>query len=335
MPERIIISRTDSNGDVILTLPMAGAIKRDLPAAEVLFLGRDYTKDVIALSGNVDRFLSWDDVSGLHDRQKAKWMRNLQADVIIQVLPRQEIARTAAKAAIPLRIGSTGRLYHYRYCNKLVPLSRKRSPLHEAQLNFPLLRPLIHDIAIPAMEEMPLLYGISKPIPLPPEWQNLVDKDRFNLVLHPRSKGSAREWPLDHYSELIRMLPENRFRIFVTGTREEAQTMDAFLQANKDRIIDMTGRLSLQQFIRFLGMVDGLVAASTGPLHIAAALGKKAVGIYPPIKPMHPGRWAPLGPRARYLVADRACNNCRKTVSCHCMTEITPEQVMNVLTNDK
>ncbi len=335
MAERIIISRTDSIGDVVLTLPLAGAIKKYLPGSEVIFLGRDYTRDVITLSKHVDEFISWDTPRHWDNQEKIHWLREKHADVIIHVFPDIEIARLAKRAGIRHRIGTTGRLYHYYLCNKLVPLSRRKSNLHEAQLNFPLLHPIIPSVKIPAIEEIPSLYGFSLPEGKTDDADPYIDTKRFNLILHPKSKGSAREWPLDHYTALIRMLPEEKFNILVTGTAAEAEMMTSFLSENSSRITDLTGRFTLQQFIRFIGTADGLVAASTGPLHLAAALGKKAIGIYPPIRPMHPGRWAPLGENASYLVVDRACNDCRKSGNCHCMSEITPEQIMNSLTDDK
>ncbi len=100
---------------------------------------------------------------------------------------------------------------------------------------------------------------------------------------------------------------------------------------NKKRITDLTGEFTLAQFISFINESNGLVAASTGPLHLAATLGKVAVGIYPPIRPMHPGRWAPLGQKANYLVADKSCNDCRKSGNCHCMAEVGPDQVKELL----
>ena len=81
----------------------------------------------------------------------------------------------------------------------------------------------------------------------------------------------------------------------------------------------------------FINQADGIVAASTGPLHIAAALGKFAVGIYPPIKPMHPGRWAPIGEKATFLVEDKKCSICRKSGSCECMENISPDAVKSKL----
>ncbi len=51
----------------------------------------------------------------------------------------------------------------------------------------------------------------------------------------------------------------------------------------------MTGRLDFTQLIAFIAnAMMLLVATSTGQLHIAAALGKRAIGLYPSIRPMHP-----------------------------------------------
>jgi heptosyltransferase-3 len=82
--------------------------------------------------------------------------------------------------------------------------------------------------------------------------------------------------------------------------------------------------LELPEFIAFIAAADGLVAGSTGPLHLAGALGRHALGLYPPIKPMHPGRWGPLGPHAEYLVFDRPdCQDCRaQPADCTCIKAI-------------
>jgi ADP-heptose:LPS heptosyltransferase len=65
-----------------------------------------------------------------------------------------------------------------------------------------------------------------------------------------------------------------------------------------------------------------MVAASTGPLHIASALGKKAIGIYSPKRPIHPGRWMPVGKDASYVVKDENCEKCKNKKDCDCIKEI-------------
>ena len=110
--------------------------------------------------------------------------------------------------------------------------------------------------------------------------------------------------------------------------------MKDFLYQHRNRIIDMTGRLSLTELLVFINSCDGLVAASTGPLHIAAALGKRAIGIYAPIRPIFPQRWAPLGEHATYLVLDKKCDACRKSGDCECIRAIRPEEVAEKLYNE-
>ena len=110
--------------------------------------------------------------------------------------------------------------------------------------------------------------------------------------------------------------------------------MKDFLEKHRARVTDMTGKLSLAELLVFINSCDGLVAASTGPLHIAAALGKRAVGIYAPMRPIFPQRWAPLGANATYLVLDKTCEKCRKSGDCECIRAIRPEQVVEKLTGE-
>ena len=58
----VLITRTDGIGDVILTLPLAVALKRLLPHVKISFLGKAYTKPVIEACRAVDYFLDWDAV---------------------------------------------------------------------------------------------------------------------------------------------------------------------------------------------------------------------------------------------------------------------------------
>lgn len=209
-------------------------------------------------------------------------------------------------------------------------LSRKRSDLHEAQLNLKLIKSLSGTGNSP-LESIYELYGFTRIDALEEEFDKLIKPGKFNLILHPKSKGSAREWGLDNYKKLISILPEEKFRIFISGTTAEAEIMKDSGILEDPRIIDLTGKMVLGQLMSFIKACDGLVAASTGPLHLAAALGSRAIGIFPPIKPMHPGRWAPLGEKASYIVQEKTCNDCRKGGRCHCMEEITPETVKMML----
>jgi len=327
---RIIISRSDNIGDVVLALPMAGAIKKAIPGAYIIFLGKAYTRDIIEMSEHINEFVDWDTIKELELPAQVQAFKNLNADYIVHAFPVRQIAMLAKKAGIRKRIGTSGRVYHLKYCNKIIFLTRRRSKLHESQLNIKLLRAF--GIKRPfALPEIIKNYGINPPNTLPGKYRNMIDNTRFNLILHPKSKGSAREWGVDNYAELIDILPADKFKIFISGTEAENDEIQNEIISKHPEVTDLSGKLSLLEFISFIANADGLVACSTGPLHIAAALGKFAIGIYPPIRPMHPGRWAPVGVNAAFLVQNKKCNKCRINKQCDCIQGITPEMVKNKL----
>jgi ADP-heptose:LPS heptosyltransferase len=308
---------------------MAGLIRKNYPQCKIFFLGRTYTKEVIALSEHVDEFINYDEIEKLDFGKQAEELKKYSADVIVHVFPKKEIAQLAKNAGIPLRVGTTNRLYHWLTCNKLIKLSRKNSDLHEAQLNFKLLSFLEINTDV-VLNEVYQYYGFTKAPQLNEEFKSLIDKSKCNVILHPKSKGSAREWGLDNFQNLISLLPKEKYKIFVSGTEPDGKLMKQFLANNKE-VIDVTGKFSLQQFIAFINVCDALVAASTGPLHISASMGKKAIGVYAPMRPIHPGRWMPIGKDAHYLVLNKNCSDCRQNNDCHCIREINAKQIVDLL----
>lgn len=322
-PKRIIISRTDGIGDVILTLPMCGMLKEKYPGVEILFLARNYTHAILSCCSNVDEIISWEEFENA--ASKGDFLKNYNAEVLIHVFPRKTIAYAALDAQIPLRIGTSHRVYHWITCNEKPNLGRKNSKLHEAQLNISLLEPLGIK---PEPDSLHSYYSFTKIKPLKDELKALIDDGKFNLILHPKSHGSAREWSVYNFKKLIELLPPENFKIFITGSPDEAQVLKEWIETLPQHVVDLTGKLNLDQLISFISNSDGLVAASTGPLHIAAACGIYTCGLFAPIRPVHPDRWAPLGEKAEYLVIKKNCNDCEnQPQTCKCIRSINPTEV--------
>lgn len=295
-PSSILISRTDAIGDVVLTLPVVAVLKERFPNATIGFLAKPYTHAVLEACPHVDVIVALEDF--LQKPPARKW------DTVLHIFPMTEIAKRAKQIKTPQRIGTTNRLYHWWTCNRLVPLSRKHSDLHEAQLNLKLLTALGIDeeFSLNSLRAMPLL----QPQVSVPAWlMEKLQAGRRNVILHPTSMGSARDWGLDNFRQFAAKLSQAGHRVFITGTQKDKAVLQPMLTALGDSVHDVSGRLSLPELISFIAACDGLVAGSTGPLHLAAALGIVAVGLFPAERPMHPGRWAPIGPHASYLTADQ------------------------------
>jgi len=324
--QKILISRTDAIGDLLLTLPMVDVIKQNFPNTKVYILGQGNNQPIVQASLKTDGFLNWTELAQMPENEAIKKLKEEKFDVIIHVFPNKKIAKIAKKAKIPYRIGTSRRFYHWLTCNKSVNLSRKKSDLHETQLNLKLLKPLKinTEYDLQQLED----FGKIKPFAkLPFEVEKMLNKEKQRVIIHPKSKGSARNWDIQNFVILSKMLIKNGFDVYVTGTEEEGNRIKQELGNEIPNVYNITGQLNLAELITFISKCDALVAASTGPLHIASAVGINAVGIYPPIRPMHPGRWRPIGKDSSVLCIDKECDKCRKSNFCECMQAITPEMV--------
>ncbi len=324
---KIIISRTDNLGDVVLSLPIAGKLKQTFPDCKVIFIGKSYTEPLINACIYIDDY--WDSAQlDQYDTQ--------DIDAILFLFPDLKIAKWAEQQNIPLRIGTSHRWWHWVYCNERVNFTRRNSDLHEIQLNAKLLKPLgvLHELVL---EEASALYGLKRLKQTLPEFVSselLNHAEAYKLVLHPKSKGSAREWPAKNYYVLAKSLPSS-IQVFLTGTalEEEMLRREAPELLVLPNVTNLMGKLTLVELLFFLSQIDALVACSTGPLHIAAALGKYAIGIYPNLRPMHPGRWKPVGKYTDVMIYSRpACNECEnKPTACSCIQKISISDIKNRL----
>lgn len=322
----IIICRTDNIGDVVLTLPMAGYLKRLFPSLRIDFVCRAYAAPVVRACRFIDQVVT---LESLDDPQA--YFAASGADTVIFSFPQRRLARAAQRAGITNRVATSHRLHHWLSCNKLAHFSRARSCLHEALLNFKLLRPL-GIVADVKLDQIAPLYGLTAPRNT--RVDELFRPHAFNLILHPKSNGNGREWPLQHYASLARLLQDDPgIQVWITGSAAE----NTWLQEHGAALLalpnvgNLCGQFDLEGLLALIGAADGLVASGTGPLHVAAALGRSTLGLFPPIKPIDIARWGALGARASSLTSPAPCGKCRDKDTCACMLAITPPSVRKVI----
>lgn len=328
-PKHIVISRTDSIGDVVLTLPICGVLKSIYPDVKITFLGKSYTESIIACSIFIDAFINWDELEKKEHSDQVKIIKELNADTIIHVFPQKAIGKLFKKAKIKNRVGTSHRLHHFFTCNYRPSFTRKKSNLHESQLNIKLLQPFGITTTFD-LDELSRYAGFDR-IPSFPENKISPFDDRLkHVILHPKSQGSAVEWGMDKYAELILLNQENKeVHFYITGTEKEAKDIRPFLPKTTN-YTDCIGLFSLEELIGFIAQADSLIACSTGPLHIAGILNKKAIGLFSPKRPIHPGRWKPIGTKSVAIVNDKNCVQCKDGDACNCIQKISATRISRI-----
>ncbi len=135
---------------------------------------------------------------------------------------------------------------------------------------------------------------------------------RPTVALCPGAVGPSKRWPAASYAELARALAAQGFAIWVLGGPAETRLAADVVAAAGAQARDLTGA-DLRNAILALAAADAAVSNDSGLLHVAAALGTPAIGIFGPTSPWH---WAPLNPLAAVIetTTELACRPCHQPV---------------------
>src|SRR5882757_5917661 len=326
----VALGRRGHLGDVVVCLPLIAMIKRQRPDLKICMVASAYTLPLLESCEWVDEVI--EDRVVMDDPMV---LRRLGVDAFINPLADEGLARAAYAAKVPIRIGDVERPKTLRWCNRFVWSRRKWSRLHEAQIVLRHLKPLGLACRL-TLSELKALMRLSRVSPLDECLRQRLDGAAFNLVVHPKSKKSGREWPARNFLRLVQLLENEPVRILLTGMGCELQELEAEcpeLLAHP-KVLVLMGATEPAQLISLIAHSDGLVACGTGPLHIAAALGIHALGLFPRRASIDARRWHPLGLKAEAMQMAGSCvfpnNTCERDPTrqnCRCMMGIPPEQV--------
>jgi heptosyltransferase-3 len=293
--ENILIVRTDRLGDVLLTTPVSAALRRMFPRAGISWLVRPYTAPLLEHNPDIDRIIL---DRGESPGRLAELIRNERFDAAIVAYPRWRIVWALWLARIPLRIGPANKLYAI-FLNRRVRQHRSKGKKHEADYNLELLEPLgvpfkryptryvATDEERRAARRLLEAKGISFDEPI--------------VILHPGSGGSSARWPLERFMELGDGLQADGCDLVVTGGPGEDHEGAMAASMRRPPIFVAAGSVSIRELAAILSWADLVVANSTGPLHLAVALGVPTVSIYSSLPTRHPARW---GPYPAYVEGD-------------------------------
>ncbi len=343
MPEKIkqkkhiFISRTDHLGDVVLSLPVVGILREHYPDATISVLGTQYSKGLLQDCPDINNVWDWSALQELPDREIISQLKAVNIDVIIFLHPCKRLAKLAKKAGIPCRIGKM-QFFHkdwLYYTHRIRKSSYIEAHQHEAEWNMQLLKPLgirQKRFTLPGLASYIHLTP-STPLPLPIDV--LLNKEQFNLILHPGSHGNGCEWPSSHFQQLVEKLSQkltDKIQIFLTGSESERERFKKLI-VDSPAAINMMGKMSLSEFVTFISRADGIIVSGTGPLHIGAGLGIKTLGLFPPRRGLGLRRWAPVGKQAEGIVCEhkKLCRNCPGSHNCFCMAKIDVDRVVDIV----
>ena len=312
--EKILVARTDRMGDVILSVPTLELLKKDYPDCHLAMLVSPYTQPLLENNPYLDEVII-DDRSDKHRGIKGfvelvGLLKHRRFDIAIVLHPTWRLASLLFSARVKYRIGSGYRFYSFLF-NLKVFQHRKDIQKHELEYNLDMLRAL----NITPQRVLPKVYLSTQE---KEKGKVLLEElsikpDDSLVAIHPGSGNSSLNLPLEKFAQVAdELMGKEGAKIVLTGDSSELDLVKAVKEKMKHPSIDLAGKLNLRELAELLERADLIISNSTGPMHLAVAVGTPVVAVFCPIKVSSPKRWGPYGENDQVVLPPvPACAKCQ------------------------
>jgi heptosyltransferase-2 len=292
--KKILVTRTDRIGDVVLSTPVFKSLKGSFPSMSVSVLVRGYTQDIVTDNPCVDEIILFDP-EGKHRTingilRLAEEIKGKKFDTALLLFLDFKIGLLSFLSRIPQRIGPATKLAQIFLTNTLLQ-HRSKVDRHEVDYNLDLAEVLG---AKPIRQS-----EIYIPDEIIKRVNDIFSELRTPIVgIQPGSGGSARNWRPERYGELAnKIIYETGATTFIIGGPGEEGLVDRVADKGdyKGRVLKYIGYHGLKELAGVISKFSVMVGPSTGPVHIASAVGTPVVSLYCPIFVCQPKRWGPIG----------------------------------------
>jgi heptosyltransferase-3 len=291
---RVLIIATQQIGDVLLTTPLIGAVRRRWPQATIDLLGHAGTLGM--LQGHADLTERIEVRPGESRRATLARLWRLWRRYDLALITRaSDRAHLYGLAAARVRCGVVGpdrasNWWKRALCRHVVASDER---VHTVDEKLALLTPW------PCVNDAPAVVLAPAATPLPAALTAQIGPGA--VVVHVPSMWRYKQWPLAHYRVLIEALLAEDRQVVLTGSAgAHDQSLVAPLRAlaAAPALIDATGQLDFGQLATLLRGAAAYVGPDTSITHLAAACGTPVIALFGPTDPRRWGPWPVQGAAA-------------------------------------
>jgi lipopolysaccharide heptosyltransferase II len=318
--QKILVIRTAYIGDVILTLPVLGPLKRLFPHADISFLTSRRAKEILDTNPYVNQIISYDafwfyqtsGCSALADYLRLRrWIRSESYDLVIEA--RGDIRDifllaypTGSRCRVSYDVGGGG-----LFLTHVVPFKKIK---HKIEYHMDIVRELggketsvEWDLYLTRGEtEWAVRMLAEKGVPL----------ERPIVAIHPGGRKALKRWRPEGFGTVAeRLSDELGASILILGGPDDVGMAKKVANSSRCRSFMLAGETTLRSMAAILKKCDLFIGNDSCALHVASMVGVPTVAIFGPSKSIETG---PFGTTHRVVEKDFPCRyTCDEDV-CHC-----------------
>jgi lipopolysaccharide heptosyltransferase I len=327
--QRIALLKPSALGDIIHSLPVLTALRHRFPAAHITWIVNRSYEALLVGHRDLDATLPFDRAAAARGPFSAlitwgRFLRTLRRQEFDLVVDLQGLFRSGVMArasGAPRRLGlSTAREGATWFYTDVVPVADFNA-VHAVDRYWRIAEALgVGDLQ--KEFHVPLTADAGR-------WADaeLADCPRPWLMLGPGSRWVTKRWPPESFAYLARRAQaEHGGTVVLVGAPNETELSADVQRRITGPSVDLTGRTSLPQLAAVLARADVMLANDTGPLHLAAALGRPVVAPYTCTKVLLNG---PYGAASGAVESRVWCQGSylKRCGRMECMDELTPERL--------
>ena len=308
-PARILIIKPSAIGDVVHALPILNLVRKKWPAARISWLVTPACAGLLEGHPQLDEVILFDRKTlGAIWRRPWLWLelqrftRSLRERKFDLVIDLQGLFRSgwlAKKTRAPVRVGfANARELAWIFYTHRVPIDTMEQ--HAVSRYLTVARFI-------GCDDSPLQFHFATTEKDREYAKDLIGADKNPdlteyAVLLPGTNWLTKRWPIERFAALVDPLRQRGLACVVAGGPDTTE-----MARHIPGAIDVTGKTSLRQLTALLEGAALVVANDSGPMHIAAALGRPLVT---PFGPTNPVRTGPYGRMDSVIRLDIACSPC-------------------------
>jgi ADP-heptose:LPS heptosyltransferase len=292
--ERILLIRLRSIGDTVLMTPCLSAIKSWRPDLKITVVSEPLASSLLKEHRLIDRLLISGEGLGARGRLISE-LRRASYDVAFNLHGGTTATLICALAGARSTVGYKG----YRYS----ALLNLQAPPPDKLLGREVLHSVEQQLALLCWAGVPWPDEVKLSLPVSPAALTSI-RARLKLagiysgspaargyaVLSPSASDRSKMWPRESFAHAAKYLVE-RYQlrsVVIAGSREESIASDV-ARLSGNCAVDITG-LSLEELVALIADSTVFIGNDSGPMHIAAALGRPLVAIF---GGSNPAVWSP------------------------------------------
>ena len=283
--KRILVVNVNWMGDVIFSLPIFKTLKARYPQSLIACMAPPRVKAILDNAPFIDQVIVYDE-DKMHRSvaAKIKFIGQLKKQNFdIAFLLHRSLTRSflVFLAGIPERVGypakAKGMFLTHKVPSLPEPIHRSDYYLHTIESYGVPVSDRRNELQI-STEAVDQMNGFLARYDIFP-----ID---YLIVIHPGGNWNLKQWPPENFARLIdAILVDSSVKVVIAGGAQDRKASEAISRLTKKDPVVLTGNLTLIQLMALMKRADLVVSADSGPLHLAASLGTKTIGLFGPTRP--------------------------------------------------